>query len=97
MINAADNRRPARPLSLWDVLANVYLCAMTFFVWQDAGLAESVVGFAAGVVVASWPVLVTLAFGPALRLSLRPVRREEQLLRAARKVAAVASPPERVR
>lgn len=95
MINAADNRRPARHLSVWDVAGILYLAAMTFVVWDSAGFAESAVGFAAGIVVASWPVLLKVASAPEARPTLRRVRKEEHLLRAARKVAAVATPPER--
>jgi hypothetical protein len=95
MIDAADRRRAARRALLGDVVAFCCLCVGTFFLWHRQGLADSTVGFAAGVVVAGgWPALYFVLPGrPDLRLLLRPVRREEHLLRAARKVAAVASPP----
>jgi hypothetical protein len=96
MINAADNRRRARRLFLSDVVTLCYLYAATLFVWHNAGLAGSTVGFAAGFVVACWPALYFVLPGrPENRPTLRRIRREEHLLRAAQKVAAVVARSER--
>ncbi|WP_445152645.1 hypothetical protein [Baekduia sp. Peel2402] len=95
MINAADSHSPARRSFFHDAITSCVLAAMIFSVWAGVGLADSTVGFGAGVVVASWPALIVGMLGPDLRDIRRPRRKDVHVQRAAQKVAAVVARSER--
>lgn len=94
MTDPAKSRGGARSGLLLRLVVVCLLSMGLAVMWDRLGLVDSTAGMVICELVTIALVVPTVLLWPVFRWTRRG-RHEEQMLRAARKVAAVASPPER--